>query len=142
MNFENQIKDWIEIDLERMEALQAASTLHLNDWYIAAGFVRNLVWDRAAKILGQIRTGLSKAKRLIAPAMHEKLATLYFETLLSVDGSLEMLIHRGTAARKNEWRQQHNNSFVEAQNRIDSFLTELAIELKLAASTALAGSPL
>ena len=53
-----------------------------------------------------------------------------------------MLIHRGTAARKNEWRKQHNNSFVEAQNRIDSFLTELAIELKLAAPTALAGSPL
>jgi hypothetical protein len=98
--------------------------------------------DRAAKILGQIRTDLSKAKRLIAPAMQEKLTALYFETLLPIDGSLELLIHRGTAARKNEWRKQHNNSFVEAQNQIDSFLTELAIELKLAASTALAGSPL
>ena len=49
MNFEKQIKDWIKSDLERMEALQAASTLHLNDWCIAAGFVRNLVWDKLHK---------------------------------------------------------------------------------------------
>ncbi len=29
-----------------MEVLEAVSTLHLNDWCIAAGFVRNLVWDK------------------------------------------------------------------------------------------------
>jgi len=29
-----------------MRALQIASTLQLNDWCIAAGFVRNLVWDK------------------------------------------------------------------------------------------------
>jgi len=49
MDLEKQIKDWIKNDLERMEALQAASTLHLKDWCIAAGFVRNLVWDKLHK---------------------------------------------------------------------------------------------
>jgi len=29
-----------------MHALQIASTLQLNDWCIAAGFVRNIVWDK------------------------------------------------------------------------------------------------
>lgn len=46
MDFESRIKDWIKNDHERMAALQTVSTLHLNDWCIAAGFVRNLVWDR------------------------------------------------------------------------------------------------
>jgi hypothetical protein len=45
MNFDNKIKDWIRGDSDRMEALYSASTLKLNDWCIAAGFVRNLVWD-------------------------------------------------------------------------------------------------
>lgn len=49
MDLENQIKYWIKDDLERIEALQTASTLHLNDWCIAAGFVRNLVWDKLHK---------------------------------------------------------------------------------------------
>jgi hypothetical protein len=49
MDFEEQIKDWIKNDIEKMEALQAASTLHLNEWCIAAGFVRNMVWDKLHK---------------------------------------------------------------------------------------------
>jgi len=46
MDFEEQIKDWIRSDLERAGALETVSTLQLNDWCIAAGFVRNLVWDK------------------------------------------------------------------------------------------------
>lgn len=49
MDFENQIKDWIKNDPERMEALQAASTLNLKNWCIAAGFIRNLAWDKLHK---------------------------------------------------------------------------------------------
>ncbi len=37
---------WLEADSERKEALQVASRLRLEDWCLAAGFVRNLVWDR------------------------------------------------------------------------------------------------
>lgn len=37
---------WLEADPERQEALQVARQLQLNDWCLAAGFVRNLVWDR------------------------------------------------------------------------------------------------
>ncbi len=46
MDFETQIKTWIRSDTERMAALEAVSRLNLNDWCIAAGFVRNLVWDK------------------------------------------------------------------------------------------------
>lgn len=43
---ERQIFDWIEQDALRMCALRAAQKLGLNDWCLAAGFVRNLLWDR------------------------------------------------------------------------------------------------
>ncbi len=36
---------WIEEDPMRMLALRTAQQLALNDWCLAAGFVRNLVWD-------------------------------------------------------------------------------------------------
>ena len=44
-NFE-VVKEWIRADEERLEALQLASSLGLSDWCLAAGFVRNLIWDR------------------------------------------------------------------------------------------------
>ena len=43
---ENLIREWIAGDPFRMGALRIARTLDLPDWYIAAGFVRNLVWDK------------------------------------------------------------------------------------------------
>ncbi|MEM7563527.1 MAG: nucleotidyltransferase family protein [Pseudomonadota bacterium] len=43
---EERIVCWIEADDLRMAALRAAASLGLNDWCIAAGFVRNLVWDQ------------------------------------------------------------------------------------------------
>ena len=42
----DQVKSWIESDKERMTALKLASTLELGDWCLAAGFVRNLIWDK------------------------------------------------------------------------------------------------
>lgn len=32
-------------DAWRMECLQAVESLHLPDWYVAAGFLRNAIWD-------------------------------------------------------------------------------------------------
>jgi len=46
MDYATTIKDWIRSDEESMRALQLASALRLDDWCIAAGFVRNLVWDK------------------------------------------------------------------------------------------------
>ena len=40
-----QIITWIKADLARYQILQIAADLNLNEWCIAAGFVRNLVWD-------------------------------------------------------------------------------------------------
>lgn len=46
MNDLTQIKNWLSSDPERMEALSIAARLELPDWCLAAGFLRNLVWDK------------------------------------------------------------------------------------------------
>ena len=46
MNFETRIVSWLRHDAERLEALEQAAGLGLPDWCLAAGFVRNLVWDQ------------------------------------------------------------------------------------------------
>ncbi|MCE8016140.1 nucleotidyltransferase family protein [Halomonas sp. MCCC 1A17488] len=38
--------EWLRSDRYRMAALDIASQLELNDWCLAAGFLRNLAWDR------------------------------------------------------------------------------------------------
>lgn len=43
---EERLVDWLRADGHRLEALHLASGLGLKDWCLAAGFVRNLVWDR------------------------------------------------------------------------------------------------
>jgi len=43
---ENLICEWLKRDALRMRALRAARECDLPDWCIAAGFVRNLVWDQ------------------------------------------------------------------------------------------------
>jgi uncharacterized protein len=35
----------IQRDAWRMECLEAVESLGLPDWYIAAGFLRNAIWD-------------------------------------------------------------------------------------------------
>ncbi|GHD67493.1 nucleotidyltransferase family protein [Jeongeupia chitinilytica] len=44
--FAAQLAAWLRADAQRLAALQAAASLNLPDWCLAAGFVRNLVWDR------------------------------------------------------------------------------------------------
>lgn len=42
----NSLKEWIKKDKERMRALHTVAEFGLKDWLIAAGFVRNLIWDK------------------------------------------------------------------------------------------------
>ncbi|MGS0694656.1 nucleotidyltransferase family protein [Shewanella sp. 0m-4] len=46
IDVETQIKLWLLEDEYRLNALLIAEQLKLNDWMLAAGFVRNLVWDK------------------------------------------------------------------------------------------------
>jgi uncharacterized protein len=46
MTHEQQLCEWIAADPLRMRALEIARELDLPDWCIAAGFVRNLAWDK------------------------------------------------------------------------------------------------
>lgn len=41
-----QIETWLKADAERLRLLRVLADLHLPDAWLAAGFVRNLVWDR------------------------------------------------------------------------------------------------
>ena len=45
MHSQQRIIKLIQADPLRVEAIKAVSSLKLPDWLIAAGFVRNLVWD-------------------------------------------------------------------------------------------------
>lgn len=40
------IEQWLANDEKRMQALRIAASYNLPDWWLAAGFVRNLVWDQ------------------------------------------------------------------------------------------------
>lgn len=46
MDHETLIKHWLANDPARMEALTIAAAQRLPGWCLAAGFVRNLVWDK------------------------------------------------------------------------------------------------
>lgn len=46
MNPHQQIIQWLQADPYRMQALHTARELKLKQWCLAAGFVRNLVWDQ------------------------------------------------------------------------------------------------
>ncbi|WP_244158336.1 nucleotidyltransferase family protein [Salinicola socius] len=41
-----RVREWVRADAWRMSALRQARALRLPEWWLAAGFVRNLVWDR------------------------------------------------------------------------------------------------
>jgi hypothetical protein len=45
MSYEQRIIELVKSDELRMRALYAVRTLDLPDWLVAAGFVRNLVWE-------------------------------------------------------------------------------------------------
>jgi hypothetical protein len=90
----------------------------------------------ATELLGQIRAQLSTARRLISKPMQDEMHDLYFDTLLSVDASLEGLIRKGSKATYQEWSEQHSKSFDLAQARIESVLSDLARELQLFAPLA------
>ena len=93
--------------------------------------------SRVAELLGQIRVELSASKRLVSPAIQERLSELYFGTLLRIDGTLEQLIERGVDAQSQDWEAQHDASFYTAQKEIDKVLTDLAVELQLTAQAIL-----
>ena len=46
ISLQSRLKCWLQADTERMSALAFATELNLPDWCLAAGFVRNLVWDQ------------------------------------------------------------------------------------------------
>ena len=46
IDYQGKVARWLRADAMRMDALRAASCLNLDQWCIAAGFVRNMIWDR------------------------------------------------------------------------------------------------
>jgi hypothetical protein len=54
MSHKKIIIDIIESDGIRMDALILVSSLNLNDWLIAAGFVRNGIWDNVYNVSSEM----------------------------------------------------------------------------------------
>lgn len=46
MNSFEEVSKWIAEDDYRVSCLNAANNQMVHEWYISAGFVRNLIWDR------------------------------------------------------------------------------------------------
>lgn len=46
MAYEKKLKEWILADRFRLDALAMAASQDLPDWCLAAGFIRNLIWDK------------------------------------------------------------------------------------------------
>lgn len=81
MKHADQVKKWIESDTERLEALEIAASLELGDWCLAAGFVRNLIWD---KLHGkEIGTPLNDIDVIyFNPAITDEAVDLLYESTL------------------------------------------------------------
>lgn len=94
-----QIIDWIQADKQRMLALEQAATLGLPDWCIAAGFVRNLVWDR----LYGVNTPLNDIDVIYFQSADTAESTdIAFEQRLSARSNFDWSV-------KNQARMHHRN---------------------------------
>lgn len=102
MNHEKILLKWLHDDPYRMTALRAASSLGLNDWCLAGGFVRNLVWDHLH--------GYERSTPL------NDLDLIYFDSLAvekELDEKLELLLTRQTLqpwSVKNQARMHVRNN--------------------------------
>jgi len=92
--------------------------------------------SKSGDILGQFRTELSVARRLVSPEMHGSLDELYKYELLRIDSTLEQLIVKGDDATGEDWSEQHRTAFSKTQNQIDDVLMQLALELQLTSVSA------
>ena len=98
---EQRLAGWIAADAFRLAALRSAAELDLGDWCIAAGFVRNLVWDRL------------HARRVPAPL--EDVDLVYFDhddTASERDRELEAMLRARVDASwsvKNQARMHKRN---------------------------------
>ena len=102
MDREQQIISWLEQDDMRMEALRIAGSLQLNDWCIAAGFVRNMIWD--------------KLHHYSFPTPLNDLDLIYFNSLRvsqEIDKSIEKYLMNRSAfpwSVKNQARMHYRNN--------------------------------
>lgn len=82
MKYTDQVKKWIELDTERLEAIKTASLLGLDDWCLAAGFVRNLIWDKLHQ--KEVNTPLNDIDLIyFDPAITDKTVDLLYESTLT-----------------------------------------------------------
>ena len=89
------ICSWIAADNMRMDCLKAVAELNLPDCYIAAGFVRNLIWDK----LTQRQTQLADIDVIYFDRDHtSETQDRYYERLLERNSPINE-----QAGGKNKW---------------------------------------
>lgn len=126
MTPETRIRKWLADDAYRMQALSAAASLGLPDWCLAAGFVRNLVWDRIH--------GFSKTTAL------NDIDLIYFDPLDDSerrDRELERQLGRTMAAPwsvKNQARMHRRNGDAPYHSTADAMSYWVEVETSVGAA--------
>lgn len=110
---EELICEWLTQDPMRMRALHLARELRLPDWCIAAGFVRNLVWDRLHGF--DIPTPLDDIDLVYFDPQHlaREQDRQIEQTLAAVDPSLPWSV-------RNQARMHERNGDAPYQSTIDA----------------------
>jgi lipopolysaccharide export LptBFGC system permease protein LptF len=92
------------------------------------------------KLLTQIRTEISKSRRLVSDETHRKLLTFYMETLISLDTDLARIMKSKTeltdwdqyrAATFQAWAELHQRVFHDLGAKNDALINLLAAEFRL-----------
>lgn len=107
------VKNWIMEDQFRSQCLDVASHLISGEWYIAAGFVRNLVWDRLHGYTES--TALSDIDVIYFNASNTSLAA---EVI--IENSLKSMMSDCNWSVKNQARMSDKHGHDAYQNCIDA----------------------
>ncbi|WP_245603135.1 nucleotidyltransferase family protein [Shewanella fidelis] len=105
------IIDWLLADNQRMQALQVAEQMLLNDWMLAAGFVRNLVWDK----LHGLQTPLNDIDLI-----YFDLSDITVERDKAIEAELKRIAPRLPWSVKNQARMHLRNGHSQYQSSVDA----------------------
>ncbi len=110
MSDEQRIIEWVKSDELRMRALYAVRVLDLPDWLIAAGFIRNLVWDNLfgkktgvsdIDVIYFCRSDISAERDL---SLEKRLRLLEPSLPWSVKNQARMHLRHGDSPYQSTWR--------------------------------------
>lgn len=127
MDYEAQIRLWLMQDEMRLDVIKAVSSLTLSDCWIAAGFIRNLVWDKLHRY--SYSTPLNDIDVIYYDAEQtDKSADLFYESQLRAltNASLGFSV-KNQARMHGKLKKTQYNSTLEAMSYWPEIETAVAV---------------